>query len=145
MKSGLTIFSEPGQKIFAVTMLIAIPLILFRTYFTNEIQLIAGVLMLVIYYLWWLKKNMVLQSGSSVQLHVVGRTMALAGIGIALGALGSFLGTRLIGSLLYGVNPTDPVTFLAMATILLSVSALAGYLPARRASRTDPTTAFRSA
>ena len=85
------------------------------------------------------------ESGSSVQRRVVGRTMALAGIGIAIGALGSFVGTRLIGSLLYGVNPTDPVTFIGMATILLSVSALAGYLPARRASRTDPTTAFRSA
>jgi ABC-type antimicrobial peptide transport system permease subunit len=70
--------------------------------------------------------------------------MALAGIGIAIGTLGSFVGTRVIGSLLYGVNPTDPVTFVAMAMILLSVSALAGYLPARRASRTDPTTAFRS-
>ena len=85
------------------------------------------------------------ESGSSVQRRVVGRTMALAGIGIGVGALGSFVGTRLIGSLLYGVNPTDPVTFIGMAMILLSVSALAGYLPARRASRTDPTTAFRSA
>jgi predicted permease len=84
------------------------------------------------------------ESGSHVQRRVVGRTMALAGIGIAIGTLGSFVGTRVIGSLLYGVNPTDPVTFVAMAMILLSVSALAGYLPARRASRTDPTTAFRS-
>jgi predicted permease len=85
------------------------------------------------------------ESGSRVQRRVVGRTMALAGIGIGIGALGSFVGTRLIGSLLYGVNPTDPVNFFAMAMILLSVAALAGYLPARRASRTDPTTAFRSA
>jgi predicted permease len=84
------------------------------------------------------------ESGPSVQRRVVGRTMALAGTGIAIGAIGSFVGTRLIGSLLYGVSPADPVTFGAMAMILLSVAALAGYLPARRASRTDPTAAFRS-
>jgi len=84
------------------------------------------------------------ESGSRILRRVVGRTLALAGVGVALGAVGSFVGTRLVGSLLYGVNPTDPVTFIAMAAILLSVSALAGYLPARRASRTDPTSAFRS-
>jgi predicted permease len=85
------------------------------------------------------------ESGWRVQRRVVGRTMALAGIGIGIGALGCLAGTRLIGSLLYGVSPTDPVTFVLMAIILLTVAALAGYLPARRASRTDPTEAFRVA
>ncbi len=85
------------------------------------------------------------ESGPSVLRRVVGRTLALSGIGVALGAVGSFVGTRLIGSLLYGVNPSDPVTFLVMAAILLTVSALAGYIPARRASRVDPTAAFRTA
>jgi ABC-type antimicrobial peptide transport system permease subunit len=71
--------------------------------------------------------------------------MALAGTGVAIGAGLSFVGTRWIGALLYGVEPTDPFTFAGMAIILLVTSALAGYIPARRASKIDPTTAFRSA
>jgi len=74
----------------------------------------------------------------------VGRTMALAGAGVALGGIGSFLAARLIGSLLYGVEPSDPLTFFGMVTVLLTVAALAGFLPARRASRTDPMVALRS-
>jgi ABC-type lipoprotein release transport system permease subunit len=70
--------------------------------------------------------------------------MLLAGSGVAIGAGLSFVGTRWIGSLLYGVEPTDPFTFGAMAIVLLVTSALAGYIPARRASNVDPTTAIRS-
>jgi len=85
------------------------------------------------------------ESAGQVQRRVVSRTMVLAGAGIALGAAGSFVVARLIGSLLYGVAPTDAMTFAGMALVLLLVSALAGYLPARRASRTDPMEALRSA
>jgi predicted permease len=84
------------------------------------------------------------ESVAQVQRRVVGKTLALAGLGVVIGAGASLVGTRSIASLLYGIDPTDPVTFGAMAVILLSVGALAGYLPAYRASRTDPTTAFRS-
>jgi ABC-type antimicrobial peptide transport system permease subunit len=84
------------------------------------------------------------ESAGQVQRRVVTRTMALAGVGIALGAAGSFVVARLLGSLLYGVAPTDGLTFAGMAVILLLVSGLAGFMPARRASRTDPMTALRS-
>ena len=84
------------------------------------------------------------ESGSSVLRRVVGRTLALAGTGVGIGAVASFIGTRLVGSLLYGVNPADPITFIGMAMILLVVAAAAGYVPAMRAARTDPTVAFRS-
>jgi putative ABC transport system permease protein len=84
------------------------------------------------------------ESGNQVLGRVVGRTMALAGTGVFLGGIGSFLAARFIGSLLYGVEPSDPLTFFAMVTVLLAVAALAGYLPARRAARTDPMVALRS-
>jgi ABC-type antimicrobial peptide transport system permease subunit len=84
------------------------------------------------------------ESGNQVLGRVVGRTMALAGMGVFLGGIGSFLSARFIGSLLYGVEPSDPMTFFGMVTVLLAVAALAGYLPARRAARTDPMVALRS-
>ena len=83
------------------------------------------------------------ESAGQVRKRVVGRTMWLATVGVVLGALGSVLVSRSVGSLLYGVAPTDPVTFAGMAGLLLAVSALAGFVPAVRASRTDPATALR--
>jgi len=70
-----------------------------------------------------------------------GASVALAGIVVGvLAALGS---TRLMASLLYGVTPTDPVTFAAVALFLLIVALLACYIPARRAMRVDPMIALR--
>ena len=67
----------------------------------------------------------------------------LAGIGVVLG-LGLAAGvTRLMSSILVGVNPVDPLTYSAVAGGLLVVALLASYLPARRASRVDPMTALR--
>ncbi len=83
------------------------------------------------------------ESAAQVRRRVVGRTMLLALIGVGVGALGSFVVSRSIGSLLYGVEPTDPVTFMGMAGLLLAVAALAGFLPALRASRIDPVAALR--
>jgi ABC-type antimicrobial peptide transport system permease subunit len=51
---------------------------------------------------------------------------------------------NLIASLLFGTKPTDPTTFVAMAVLLGAVAALAGYLPARRASRINPMVALRN-
>jgi predicted permease len=84
------------------------------------------------------------ESGASVQRAVVARTLLLAGTGIVIGAALSFTASRLMQSLLYGVAPTDGITFAGMATVLLIAAALAGYLPARRASRVDPAVALRS-
>ena len=52
--------------------------------------------------------------------------------------------TRLIAGVLYGVQPTDPLTFAAVGAVLLGVAALASWLPARRAAHVDPVEALRS-
>ena len=83
------------------------------------------------------------ESAGNVLRRVVGRTLVLAGIGVAVGAVASFIVSRLMQSLLFGIGSTDVTTFAAMAVLLLSVSALAGFLPAWRAAGTDPIEALR--
>ena len=79
-----------------------------------------------------------------VQLDVIWRTMRLALVGVSIGILGSLAASRLIASLLFRTAPSDPLTFVGMVVLLGAVALLAGYLPARRASRTDPMIALRS-
>jgi predicted permease len=74
---------------------------------------------------------------------IVGRGARLALAGVALGLFGSFLLTKLIASLLFGVKPTDPLTFGGVALLLVGVAILACYIPARRAMRVDPIVALR--
>jgi len=76
--------------------------------------------------------KMVLRSGMSLVL-----------LGIAIGLAGSFWLTRLMSKLLFGVTPTDAVTFAAVAFILFVVALLACYIPARRATKVDPMIALR--
>jgi predicted permease len=83
-------------------------------------------------------------SASDVQARIVTQTLTLAATGMALGTVASWLLGRSLGGLLYGVTATDPVTFAAMLGVLTLVAALAGYLPARRASRIDPLVALRA-
>jgi predicted permease len=78
-----------------------------------------------------------------VQLEVIGTTLRLTLIGIGLGFIASFAIARLIASLLFRTAPTDPLTFAGMVVLLGAVALLAGYLPARRASRINPIQALR--
>jgi ABC-type antimicrobial peptide transport system permease subunit len=80
----------------------------------------------------------------SVQFGIIRQTMGLVSIGIVLGGAGAWALARLLGSLLYGVEPGDPVTFLKMTGALTAAAVAAGYLPARRASTVDPMSALRS-
>ena len=79
-----------------------------------------------------------------VLLDVIGKTLQLALIGIAVGIGASLAATRLIASLLFQTAPTDPLTFAGMLVLLGAVALLAGYLPARRASKIDPLVALRT-
>lgn len=75
---------------------------------------------------------------------VVGRAMALTGLGLAIGVAGAIAATRLLTQSLYGVRPTDPTTYVAIAALMCVVTFLASYLPARRAARVDPMIALRN-
>ena len=75
---------------------------------------------------------------------VVAGALTTATVGVALGAVGGWAATRILGSFLYEVSVTDPPTFLGGAAALLVVSLLAAWLPARRATRVDPVEALRA-
>ncbi len=82
-------------------------------------------------------------SALDVLKMVVGSGMFLAAIGVAAGLIGAFALTRLMASLLFGVSPTDLVTFGLVTAGLLMVALLACYIPARRATKVDPLVALR--
>ncbi len=83
-------------------------------------------------------------SSRDLQSGILFQTLGLAAIGMTVGAAASFALTRTLSGLLFGVTSTDPATFLLMLTTLTAVAALAGYLPARRASKIDPIVALRA-
>jgi predicted permease len=74
---------------------------------------------------------------------VVMRGASYAGIGVAIGLVGALAATRVMRTLVFGVSTTDPVTFGGLSVFLVMVAALASYLPARQAARTDPMVALR--
>ena len=81
-------------------------------------------------------------SGSILQL-VARQGLKLSVLGIGIGLLAAFAVTRVMSTMLVGVSPTDPLTFVAIAAFFLGVTALACWIPARRASRLDPVQALR--
>lgn len=81
-------------------------------------------------------------SPGAVQSRIVRETLALAAIGLVVGLATSLGGGRLLAGLLYGVAPLDPPTYLVTIVALGGVALLAGYVPARRAARTDPMVAL---
>ena len=83
-------------------------------------------------------------STTDVQCRIVVRTLGLATLGLALGMAGSRVLSNALGSLLFGITTGDPVTFIEVGTLLIAVAAIAGYVPAWRASRIDPMVALRS-
>ncbi len=74
---------------------------------------------------------------------VMGRSLLITAIGIALGVGGAYFLTQFMASMLFGVDPLDPLTFGAVIATLLAVASIAAYLPARRAARVDPLEALR--
>jgi predicted permease len=75
---------------------------------------------------------------------IVGDGMRIAMTGAAIGFVGAFLLSRLMGKVLFGVGATDPVTFVAVPAVLCGVALIASYLPARRAASIDPLAALRA-
>src|SRR5579862_5205837 len=83
-------------------------------------------------------------TAGDLQAGIIKQTLGLAAAGMLLGIVASWVLARAISGLLFGVTATDPVTFAGMVIVLTAVAALAGYLPARRASRIDPMIALRA-
>jgi putative ABC transport system permease protein len=78
-----------------------------------------------------------------VLMDILRQGLTLTLIGIGLGLMGALALTRVMSSLLFGVSATDPLTFATIALLLMVVSLIACYIPARRATRIDPMIALR--
>jgi ABC-type lipoprotein release transport system permease subunit len=74
---------------------------------------------------------------------VVGRGLRLAAVGVAIGLGAAWDLTRLMSSLLFGISPLDPMTFVTVPLVLAIAAAVASYLPARRAAAVDPVEALK--
>jgi ABC-type lipoprotein release transport system permease subunit len=83
-------------------------------------------------------------TASDVRRLVLGEGLRLAGLGVALGVAGAVVANRLLRGLLFDVDPLDPVSIVAAMLLLVGVSALASYVPARRAVDLDPIATLRA-
>jgi putative ABC transport system permease protein len=74
---------------------------------------------------------------------VLRHALGIVGAGLAGGLVASLLASRVLRSLLFEVQPTDPTTFALVSLVFLGIGLLAGYVPVRRATRIDPVNALR--
>jgi putative ABC transport system permease protein len=74
---------------------------------------------------------------------VLRRVAILVSLGVLVGSAASLWAARFVETLLYGLQPRDPLTFVAAAVVLAAIGAVAGWLPARRAARIDPARVLR--
>lgn len=81
---------------------------------------------------------------SALRWLVIRHALGLVGAGMTIGVVAARLGTGILGSLLFGLSPTDPVTFLLGAVVMMAIAGAAVYFPARRAARVDPMIALRA-
>jgi putative ABC transport system permease protein len=82
------------------------------------------------------------QTGAVLKL-AVGYGLKLVLVGVVIGLIAAFLLTRVMSTLLFGITPTDPMTFTLISAILILVALIASYIPARRATKVDPVIALR--
>ena len=75
---------------------------------------------------------------------VVGESLRIVLIGVVVGALGAYVASQMIRQMLFGVTPTDPLTFTVAAVLMVSVAVIASLFPAYRALKTDPIIALRA-
>ena len=83
-------------------------------------------------------------SQATVRQMFVRHALLLTGIGVVCGVAVAFMLTRLMSTLLFGVTAMDPATYVVVSVFLVAAAALAGYIPARRATGIDPSDALRT-
>jgi ABC-type antimicrobial peptide transport system permease subunit len=83
-------------------------------------------------------------TAGAVRRMVVSQGTRVVIWGVVIGIAAAFASTRLLGSLLYGVNAVEPIVFAAMALMMIGIGVLASYMPARRASSVNPIESLRS-
>ena len=83
-------------------------------------------------------------TGGNIQRLVIGDGMKLAGLGLLIGLVGAYFLTSAMTTMLVGVQPTDPVTYVSIIALFLAIAVISCYIPARRAAALDPSNALRS-
>jgi ABC-type antimicrobial peptide transport system permease subunit len=83
-------------------------------------------------------------SPADLQKRVLAETLGLAAVGMVLGICAAWALARVMQGLLFGVTTSDPITYAIVPVLILTVATVAGYIPARRAARTDPVAALRA-
>jgi ABC-type antimicrobial peptide transport system permease subunit len=82
-------------------------------------------------------------TAGQLQMRIIRETLTLAAAGMLIGTIASWMLSRTLGTLLFGISAADPLTFASMLVVLTIVAVVSGYLPARRASQIDPVSALR--